>query len=213
MGWFGNLMSLFRPDPTSKELLERLYSMIATANRMFDAVTLPLFDESRPHPEREFVYGLDKELNIAEVEIRRRLLTSIAVNPIHEIATRMLLLSGSKHVERCGDLTKNVFEVFERSGPLVKGPYQEFLLEQRDFIAGLFDRIRHVFDSGDIDEAERIMVEARQFSQRDGEIVHELIQCADCPQPVAIAMLTRLLKRIMGHLVNMARETIEPAKA
>jgi phosphate uptake regulator len=208
LGWFANLASLFRPDPSGPELFNQLRTMMATAKQLFDAITEPLFDEERPLPERELVYGLDGELNRAEVEIRRRLLTAIAINPERDLGGRMLLMSGSKHVERCGDLAKNIFEVFEHRKPFVAGPYNAFLREQRDFVSTLFDRVWRVIEAGDTRAAAEIVAETRQFAARDAEVIQELIGGAESPSPVAVAMLTRLQKRVMGHLVNIARDVI-----
>ena len=210
MGWLSNLSLLFRPEPPSAQLFLSLRGMLSKGQALFEAVTAPIFDADEPRPERELVYGLDKDLNKAEIETRRRLLTSIAVNPLHDIATRMLLLSAVKHVERCGDLTKNVFEVFERSGPLKPSAHRDFLWEQREFIRELFDQIWEVFDSGDSAAADRIRLAAKRFSEGDVALVHELLQASDCGQAVALAMLSRFFKRIMGHLVNIAKEVAEP---
>ena len=205
MGWFKALTGLFRADPAGKALYAQLQKMLAIGGQMFDLATAPLFDADAVAPDREEIYRMDQDLNRLEREVRQRLLTSVAVNPEQDDAMRMRLMELVRHAERCGDFSKNIFEVFENSGALPASDFRDALAEQRTFISGLFERAWTTYDAGDSAAAEEIVARARELSRKDNEIVAALLTGSECEHAVAVAMMARFLKRIQSHLVNIAR--------
>ena len=76
MGWWTYVTSLFRADPASRDLYEKLHEMLTTGKQLFEKVTLELVDPDELPPEREEVYRLDARINVLQSEIRRRLPSS-----------------------------------------------------------------------------------------------------------------------------------------
>lgn len=210
MNWLHFLRTLFRPEGGQTEIRERFHEMLRIGRRMFDEVTAPLFDDAATAPERAAVQAMDADLNRLEREIRRRLLTSVAVNPEQDVTTRLLLLGLAKDAERCGDFAKNIHDVFSRAGKLPPGEHSDLLRDQRAFILRLFDQVWEVYEEGDDERARALLDEAKSFSRRDSEVVQEMLAEPEIPHPVAVALLSRFFKRIQHHLVNVIRAVTLP---
>ena len=212
MGWWRQLTALFRSEPVSGELYEKLHEMLVRGRQLFERVTEELLDPDKPGPEREEVYGMDARINQLHSEIRRRLLTSVAVNPERDAATRRLLIGMARDAERCGDFSKNIYEVFEHASGLDLGEHADFLREQRAFVASLFDEVWQVVDQSDEVAANRLIAQAKDFSRRDAAIVHAILAGEPSAHPAAVALLVRFFKRIQHHLVNLAKSVANPAE-
>ncbi len=208
MGWLKAVAALFRSDPQGMELYARLQEMLSIGGRMFDQATSPLFDPEAPSPAREDLHQMDQDLNRLEKQVRLRLLAAIAVNPERDDAIRLRLIELVHHAERCGDYSKNIFEVFENSGPLPPSAFRDILAEQRVFISELFGRAWQIYDSGDAQAAQEVVARAKGLSRKDNEIVGALLSGTPCEHSVAVALMARFFKRLQSHLVNIAKPAL-----
>ena len=108
---FENLLNLFKGKDFLTTVYDDFKKMIDNADEMFDLVCKRLLYNDPESPLRERVYSLDREINEAEKEIRRRILEHLSFNPKEDISLCLVLMSIVKDAERIGDYSKNLYEV------------------------------------------------------------------------------------------------------
>ena len=211
-GVLRQLINAWRGRDLLSDMLDEFQEMLTDGEWMFRTVDDVLLREKTPQSVHEQFFARDKKINRAEESIRRRIVESLSLRSETNVAACLVLMSVVKDAERIGDYCKNIYEVtclytmdFEF------GPYIEVIKEMRTRIEGLFVKVEKAFRVADQEVAEDVIHETDSMGARCDQMIEELIH-DDLPTPKAVAytLLARYLKRIAGHLQNIATSVAGP---
>lgn len=183
------------------QMLEHGAWMFARANEVLYS-TVPAEDVRQP------LYQRDVAVNELERSIRRKVLRHLTVNPGHDVAVCLALMSVAKDAERIGDYCKNVFEVgaFYSEGFHVDR-YQKPLDEVSERLSGLFKALVAATRDSDEVQAHRIITTARGIGGTCDDLIEALLreeETVEFHEAVAYSLLARHYKRVSSHLANIA---------
>ncbi len=209
---FDKLRLLWASDATLKEQYREFGQMLVMAHDLYVRV-IDLARQGRASGEDENeVYRTDVKINKAERRIRRHIVTHLALNPGQDVPGCLVLMSVGKDAERVGDHCKNLFEASQLWGR----PISEFAAAAtiegfETYVRETFDHARQAFDKEDDTLAAEILQDEVRWNKRFDEFFTRL---ADMKIPareaVAATLLVRALKRIQGHLSNIASSVVMP---
>jgi len=205
---FRQLYSALTSESTIDRAFEDLTRMLEYGAWMFDRANEVLHSTMPASEVRAPLYERDRAINELERSIRRKVLRHLTVNPGHDVAICLALMSVAKDAERIGDYCKNVFEVghFYSEGFHV-AKYREPLDEMAEQMRGLFADM--VVATRDSDEAVagRALSRADEVRRRCDGLIEELFHDEhqiEFHEAVAYSLLARHYKRVAAHLANIA---------
>ena len=157
----------------------------------------------------------DKQINNYQQEVRRKMLTHLAISPKTEVNPALVLISIVIDVERIGDYTKNI-EDLAKAHPkrLNGGQYEETIKQLEDEVKSKFESVTSAFTVYDVGAAKEIMDDHRSITKECDKIITRFVaeQISDIPgnDAVALALYLRYLKRISSHLTNIVSSVVNP---
>ncbi|TVP51860.1 MAG: PhoU family transcriptional regulator [Halomonas sp.] len=183
------------------QMLEHGAWMFARANEVIYS-TVPAEEVRQP------LYQRDVAVNELERSIRRKVLRHLTVNPGHDVAICLALMSVAKDAERIGDYCKNVFEVgaFYTKGFHVDR-YQKPLDDMTDRLSGLFQELIAATRDSDEVKAHRIITATGEIRGVCDDLIQALLreeETVEFHEAVAYSLLARHYKRVASHLANIA---------
>lgn len=183
---------------------------LGKSRRLTEEAMASLFDGKEPTVD---VYALDKEINAAEVEVRRMVFEHLAGRSQGDIVTSVVLLTTIIDTERIGDYAKNLYQQGARlQGEWPKGePYDE-IAGMRDDLLQLFDHTTDALRHGKREQAQRVMEEHAAFGKHCERLVDYMCNGSGMSNRHAVvATLTvRYMKRVGAHLSNLASSVVNP---
>ncbi|MBA2779986.1 phosphate signaling complex PhoU family protein [Billgrantia kenyensis] len=205
---FRQLFSALTSENTINLAFEDLTQMLHDGAWMFDRANEVLHSSAPADQVREPLYERDRSINELERSIRRKILRHLTVNPGHDVAICLALMSVAKDAERIGDYCKNVFEVghFYREGFHVT-KYQEPLDLVASKVADMFGLVIKAADKSDEASARKALMVAREVRPHCDRLIKELFRDEDkveFHEAVAYSLLARHYKRVAAHLANIA---------
>lgn len=198
------LDSAFATTITMLEFDRKMYQASRDTLRDADTAELP-FD----------VKQTDRRINKFEREVRRNVLTHLAVAGTANLAPGLALISVVIDVERIGDYTKNIVDL-ARQHPtkLHGGSHEQALQEIEAVVAREFDQIIPIIKEHNQDLGRQIMAAEETIGKKAESIVTAMLTKPDetmsTQDAVAVAMYARYLKRINAHLTNIASAIVNP---
>jgi phosphate transport system protein len=207
---FRTLLRLLKQRPLMEQTSERAEAMLEKAETISRAALDAALEKRAPTFD---LYALDREINEAEIEIRRLILQHLSVNPEADVTPALIVTSTINAIERIGDYAKNIYELSLRfPEPLVEtsGILQLKLLA--DELKQMFSEVRAVFAAGDTDGAADAMRAHADLGQRCERLIDDVVNDPDrpCRQAVLIALGARYVKRVSAHLSNLASGIANP---
>jgi phosphate transport system protein len=205
---FRQLYSALTSENTINRAFEDLTQMLRHGAWMFDRANEVLHSTASADEVRQPLYDRDQAINELERSIRRKVLRHLTVNPGHDVAICLALMSVAKDAERIGDYCKNVFEVghFYREGFHVP-KYQEPLDRVAGQMTGMFDLVIKATRDSDDKLAHQALTRAIQVRQHCDRLIEELFRDEHqiaFHEAVAYSLLARHYKRVAAHLANIA---------
>ncbi|MDR5907729.1 phosphate signaling complex PhoU family protein [Franzmannia qiaohouensis] len=209
---FRQLYTALTSENTLDQAFEDLTSMLEHGEWMFARANDVLYSTVPADEVRQPLYDRDQAINELERSIRRKVLRHLTVNPGHDVAICLALMSVAKDAERIGDYCKNVFEVgsFYSEGfhvPRYQGPL-DGMAEQMGRMFGMM-----VSATRDSDEAKarQVLSMARGIRAQGDHLIEELFkddQQVAFHEAVAYSLLARHYKRVASHLANIATAVV-----
>jgi phosphate uptake regulator len=198
------LDSAFATTITMLEFDRKMYQAARDTLRDADTAELP-FD----------VRQTDRRINKYEREVRRNVLTHLAVAGTANLTAGLALISVVIDVERIGDYTKNIVDLASRHpAKLHGGSHETALLEIEAEVARQFDQIIPILKDHNQEAGRQIMAIEEKIARKSEAIVSAMITEPDpgmsTQDAVAVAMYARYLKRINAHLTNIASAIVNP---
>ncbi|WP_290784393.1 PhoU domain-containing protein [Halomonas sp.] len=197
---------------TSENSIDQAYAdltrMLEHGAWMFSRANEVLYSTVAAEEVREPLYERDRAVNELERSIRRKVLRHLTVNPGHDVAICLALMSVAKDAERIGDYCKNVFEVgaFYSEGFHVPR-YQQPLDEMADRLTGLFKELIAATRDSNEEKAHGVISATREIRGSCDDLIEALLgeeETIEFHEAVAYSLLARHYKRVASHLANVA---------
>lgn len=160
----------------------------------------------------EFVYQGDIEINKLERQIRKQLVTHLALNPGVEVTSCLVLMSIVKDAERLGDLCKNLYESSICWGrPVSELRFAAKMNEFQLYVSETFDSTIKAFEKENDVLAGEIIRDEVKWNKRFDSFLLELAG-TDVPtrEAVSTTLFVRNFKRLQAHLSNIASSVVMP---
>lgn len=207
---FKRLFSWWQEDVLLKEALDESASAIDKASEMFSLAMEVVTD----YPDEEAnVYAMDRELNQTQVDIRKKVLEHLAINPNQDVTASLVLISIIIDIERVGDLAKNITELTQIArGKLTNPSYDTVVAEIREKIEASTVTTREAFADADPEKAKEVMSVYTWISNTCDAHLQTIAGDQDLEVRTAVAycLLFRYFKRISLHLRNIASSVVNP---
>lgn len=203
------LFQAIRSQGVMAKVEEKTRQMFALAKTQYTASTRALLENKEPDFD---LYAKDREINLMVVEIRKRLVEHFAVAS-QDVGTGLVLLKVINDIERVGDYTKNLLDLFQMiEKPLPESPYCRRLKELSPKIEGFFDKAERALFDGSQEDARQVMEGANQVNQTCKESLRELLKDDNMcgADAIACALAARYFRRVAGHLKNVASAAVNP---
>ncbi|MCH8551658.1 MAG: phosphate uptake regulator PhoU [Natronospirillum sp.] len=205
---FRQLYSALTSENTLDRAFEDLTQMLEHGAWMFEQANAVIFSTVPVEEVKQPLYDRDRAINDLERSIRRKVMRHLTINPGHDVAICLALMSVAKDAERIGDYCKNVFEVgtFYTEGFNV-ARYQEPLDKTSDEIYDMFGELSKATKDSDEDRARAVIHKVLDVCHQCDKIVVSLLNEEEPVQfheAVAYSLLARHYKRVASHLGNVA---------
>ena len=212
---FKQIFEIFKSDSLYEQALVECHEMLDIDLTMFKASIESLRKSDLADIDID-IYAMDKKINEFERDVRRKVMTHLAIGGKEDIGSGLVLVSVVIDIERIGDYTKNIYDLaVKHPQKLESGPFEEILSDIEVHVSEFFNGAVHSFKTQDIDTARILMREyKKEISGQSDEIVNELVsgnvENLEIPEATATAMYARYLKRIAAHSRNLVSSIVNP---
>lgn len=209
-----DIIQLLKRDNLMVQALDECYEMVDICSSMLDACVESLRRRDDATIDLD-VLKLDKKLNAFERDVRRKVMTHLAVGGKGDLTSGLVLVSIVIDLERIGDYAKNIHDlVIAHPSRLVAGSIEDQLTQVEKLALDNFRRAVHVFKTSDADAAKELMAGYKtEISAACRSIEEALIQGQvdlTAPEAVVVALYVRFLKRISSHARNLVSSITNP---
>lgn len=185
-------------------------SMLRKAELMFNSVS-DLFLEGKPIDYD--IYAVDKEINRGEIDVRRKVLEHLSINPRQDLVFSLVLTTIITDIERIGDYAKNIYEletIYEPIGDT--GEYKENLRTSTARVSQMFRTAIVAFETEDQRQAEIVMIEHGDTNRKCEAMIRHVASNSELTahQAVVLVLYARFLKRVSAHLANVISSVVRP---
>ena len=162
------------------------------------------------------IYAMDKKINEFERDVRRKVMTHLAIGGKEDVSSGLVLVSVVIDIERIGDYTKNIYDLAVNHPKKLHGGSIEDRLDKIEKISyNLFEESAQTFKTQNIEKASIIMGEYKEniSAQCDGitnEIIRGEVDDLDTGSASAVGLYARYLKRIAAHSRNLISSIVNP---
>jgi len=211
---FKNIREFWNGKDFLSKVLEDFKNMLENGEQMFALVSKKLIHNESQENMKKTIYALDKKINTAEKEIRKRIVEHLTIQPSVDVSTSLLLMSVIKDAERVGDYAKNLYEVSNlMAKPIDPKKYKQLFNGIEEEIAKLFKQTKQAFIESDEDKAMKSWTYKKEIASRCEETLEKLAKeslSLSVNEAVCFALMARHFKRISSHLTNIATSVILP---
>ena len=205
------VMSFFRSDEGGISQIEsQVQRMIADARHTFD-LAMNAVTGGAVETVADEVRRTDRQINVTEIEIRRKLLVHISVHGAADAGEMLVFMNMIKDLERIGDYNKNIFDLALEGVSFSGAEDLEQILGFRDELSSRIALMGEILDTRDEDRARAYIERGDQLRREFDGLVNELVH-ATAPALVAVprALLYRFLKRVAAHCANVVTAVVMP---
>ncbi len=151
----------------------------------------------------------DNDLNVGERVVRRMVVQHLVVDPKRDLSTAVALLSIVHDVERIGDYAKSLVELSGAVQAGEQGALGAHCRKLHDMVAPLFGLTLKALRDSDETAARQVMREHAQVKTLTDQVLQEAL-AEGGRDAVAFAVASRYLRRVSGHLSNVASAVVNP---
>ncbi len=213
---FKSLINLIKSKNLLAQANEQIIEMLKEDLSLFrDSVTL-LWTESGVSFEE--IRERDRQINRFVRDVRKKILTHLAFNGVREMESAFIILYLVVYIERIGDHTKDISRLATdypgrfNSGKLEKDvkKFERLLFERLEGLIDIFetgDDIRETASEltrthPDVDKVYLKMINRLLAQDNDEKL--------SCSEGAKLALYLRYLRRIEGHIFNIASSEVNP---
>ncbi len=210
----GEILKLLSKDNLQVQAMTECFEMVDMCHEMVTASV----DSLRRRDDASMdidILAMDKKLNAFERDVRRKVMTHLALGHTGDLSSGLMLISIVIDLERIGDYSKNIYELaLNHPARLECGPLEQDLQEIETAALENFGRAVKAFKTGDEEEARALMTDYKEdISKRTRELEKKLVTAeVELPASTAtsMALYMRFLKRISAHSRNLVSALVNP---
>jgi phosphate transport system protein len=211
---FKQIFNLFKSDSLYEQALNQCFEMLDTDLLMFNESVKSLRESDTAEIPID-IFEMDKKINQFERDVRRKVMTHLAISGNEDLGSGLILISVVVDIERIGDYTKNIYELAINHPKKLQGfSFEKDLLQIENNTRNLFNDTIKTFKNQNLEEARKIMKDYKKgISKQCDEITNTIISSEldiDANSAAAIALYSRYLKRISAHSRNLISSIVNP---
>jgi phosphate uptake regulator len=203
---FHNLLQGSKPT-LIHDAVEEILHMLEQGHVMFQASCAALTEGCPP----EGGLPQDEDLNVGERLVRRMVFQHLIVNPQQDLSTSVALLSVVHDVERIGDYAKSLVELSRWSTQGSTTPMAQSCQKLHEMVEPEFVATLKALRDSDEAAARQVMRDHAEVKALTDDILEQAMESDDGSREVLVyAVASRYLRRVSGHLSNVATAVINP---
>ena len=212
---FKQIFEIFKSDSLYEQALSECHEMLDIDLSMFQASIKSLRESDSADIDID-IFAMDKKINEFERDVRRKVMTHLAVGGKEDVGSGLILVSVVIDIERIGDYTKNIYDLaVNHPKKLIGGSVEDRLAKIEKMTFNLFGKSIIAFKNQDIEKARKLMSQYKKdiSTQADditNEIVMGKISDLDIGSASAVGLYSRYLKRIAAHSRNIISSVVNP---
>ena len=212
---FKQIFELFKSDSLYEQALNECHDMLDIDKKMFNESIKTLRQTDTAEIPID-IFAMDKKINEFERDVRRKVMTHLAVGGKEDIGSGLILVSVVIDIERIGDYTKNIYELaLNHPKKLTAGSLENTLHDMENSTKDFLNKAIDAFKNQDIDLARKLMTDYKKdISAISNEIVNSLVSGQNdefsSSQASALCLYARYLKRIAAHSRNLVSSIVNP---
>ena len=212
---FKQIFEIFKSDSLYEQALSECHEMLDIDLQMFKA-SIKSLRESDTAEINIDIYAMDKKINEFERDVRRKVMTHLAVGGKEDLGSGLVLVSVVIDIERIGDYTKNIYDLAVNHPKKLNGGSIENRLKEIETISyDLFEESIDAFKNQNIEKARDLMGQYKEniSSQCDAitnDIILGRIDDLNSSNSTAVGLYARYLKRVSAHSRNLISSIVNP---
>ena len=212
---FKQIFEIFKSNSLHEQALTECHEMLEIVRQMFNESVNSLRNSDTAEIPID-IYATDKKINEFERDVRRKVMTHLAVGGKEDIGSGLILVSVVIDIERIGDYTKNIYDLAKtHPKKLSSGSLQETLDNMENSTKEFLNKAIDAFKNQDIELARSLMEEYKtDISTISNEIVNALVSGENAEfssdQASTLCLYARYLKRIAAHSRNLVSSIVNP---
>jgi phosphate transport system protein len=205
---FAEVWKFWRRETLIDKAEEEVERMLIIAKDMFKIAMSVLLDKEK---SRADLYKMDQGLNAIQMDVRRKILQHLSINPAMDITASLILITIIVDIERLGDYSKNVLDLSREIDKKLEGGYFDEVRKLREELAPLFGETAAVIKEMDKNVAKEGMQKCTDIAKRCDILLDQLLdETLSAKEAILATLLLRYLKRIAAHLKNVASSVVNP---
>ena len=212
---FKQIFEIFKSDSLYEQALSECHEMLDIDLTMFKE-SIKSLRKSESAEINIDIFAMDKKINEFERDVRRKIMTHLAVGGKEDIGSGLVLVSVVIDIERIGDYTKNIYDLAVNHPQKLHGGSMEDRLTKIEIISySLFEDTINAFKKQDIKKASELMGYYKenisfQCDSITNDIIMGKIDTLDIGSASAVGLYSRYLKRIAAHSRNLISSVVNP---
>ncbi len=208
------ILNFWKEDNLMDQAYKESYEMLEIDEEMLRE-GIRILRESDDENVDMSVRKKDKTINKFERDVRKKILTHLAMGETTDLAGGLVLITIIIDIERIGDYAKNIFDLAVLHPERLKAPHiEDKLKEVESGLKDIFIRSKACLESSDEDAAIKLLDDYKGINQICSDCLDHLLESEETGKRVKdIASLTlyiRYLKRINSHLRNITSSVVNP---
>ncbi|MBC8214656.1 MAG: hypothetical protein ISR90_06640 [Candidatus Marinimicrobia bacterium] len=212
---FKQIFNLFKSESLYSQALGECHEMLDIDLEMFKAS----IESLRKNDSAEIpidIYAMDGKINEFERDVRRKIMTHLAISGADDLGSGLILVSVVIDIERIGDYTKNIYDLaVQHPKKLVCGSVEKTITDIENRASKLFEQAIIAFKNQDIELARDLMkTYKKNISNKCDTVTNDILsgKISDLDSNVAtsVALYSRYLKRIAAHSRNLISSVVNP---
>jgi phosphate uptake regulator len=188
-----------------------LVQMMRDGRAVYEAATAAVFGGGKSKETKREVRSTDREINVAQMEVRRALMMHASVTGSIDLPLVLAYMSVVKDAERIGDYAKNLYDLAMYGVDFETADDYEDLERYHQAVGQLIDDAADVFASRDAEQAQRLLDKADGFLKEYDRLTKAAYRSeGPASDAVARALYYRYLKRITAHVMNLITSLVMP---
>ena len=212
---FKQIFKIFKSDSLYEQALSECHEMLDIDLSMYKESIKSLRKSDLTDIDID-IFKMDKKINEFERDVRRKVMTHLAIGGKEDIGSGLVLVSVVIDIERIGDYTKNIYDLAVNHPKKLNGGSVEDRLAKIEKISfNLFEQSIDVFKNQNIDKASSLMGDykkniSKQSDAITNDIIAGKISDLEIGTASAVGLYARYLKRISAHARNLISSIVNP---
>ena len=207
------LLDFWKSDDLLQQAWNESFDMLKITQEMYIETVHVLRGDERELDKS--VRKKDKIVNQYEQDVRKKVITHLAVKAPSGLPAGMVLVSIVIDIERIGDYAKNMYDLAQNHPNRIQGgKYEDDLVRIESAVMDDFEATRKYVQASDVDAAREHLGKYKWVNRQCDAILMDLVQCEDLEMKpcdaVAFALYVYWLKRIHSHLRNVVTSLVNP---